>query len=402
VTVRTIRLREYGDAVLEEIPVRVGIALQQAQFVDAVPQPGSPLWRLRATSKVGALRIGDVEVHVEPKVDIERLVFLLTYAPSRIGWDDRSVGVAQATDLVEALAEVFGRVAERALMQGLVQGYRTVDESLAVVRGRIREADQIRRRFAMPLPIEVTYDDYTPDTAENRLLRAAVRRLLRIRGLSPAVRRRLAHLDLRLADVTPPVRGVPLEPWRPSRLNQRYQPALRLADVVLRSSSFEPGGEGLQIDGFVVDMAKVFEDFVCTALGDRFVSAGGRVRTQDRWHLDEAKQIAMAPDLVWYSSAARRPRAVVDAKYKAEKPGGFPDADLYQVFAYATALKLREAHLVYAKGNEEVRVHDVANAGVRIHAHTLDLMTTPAALLAQVDELAASIASTSAIAEGAA
>jgi 5-methylcytosine-specific restriction enzyme subunit McrC len=400
--VLTVRLREYGEPEIVQLPVAVGVSLQANQFVDATPLPGSNLWRLRATGKVGALRLGDVEVHVEPKVDIERLVFLLTYAPGRIGWDERPVGVAHARDLVEALAEVFTRVAERALMQGLVQGYRTVEEALPVVRGRIREADQIRHRFALPLPIEVRYDDFTPDTPENRLLRAAVLRLKRIRGLNGSLRRRLAHLDLRLSDVTPPVRGVPLEPWRPSRLNQRYQPALRLAEVVLRSSSFEPGGDGLHIDGFVVDMAQVFEDFVCTALGERFVGAGGRVRTQDRWHLDEAKQIAMKPDLVWYSSAARRPRAVVDAKYKAEKPGGFPDADLYQVFAYATALKLREAHLVYAKGNEEVRVHDVANAGVRIHAHTLDLMTTPAALLAQVDELAASIASTSAIAEGAA
>lgn len=399
---RTVRLREYGEAVLVPLPTSVGLALQKNQFVDATLEPATGLWRLRATGKVGALRLGDVEVHVEPKVDIERLVFLLTYAPGRIGWDERPVGVAEATDLVAALAEVFTRVAERALMQGLVQGYRTVEESLPVVRGRIREAEQIRHRFALPLPIEVRYDDFTPDTPENRLLRAAVLRLKRICGLPPALRRRLAHLDLRLADVTPPVRGVPLEPWRPTRLNQRYQPALRLAEVVLRSSSFEPGADGLEIDGFVVDMAKVFEDFVCTALGDRLRGSGGRVRTQDHWHLDVGRQILMKPDLVWYSADAREPRAVVDAKYKAEKPGGFPDADLYQVFAYATVLGLADGHLVYAKGNEEPRVHDVVNAGVRIHAHTLDLTAVPADLLAQVEALAGLIADTSTTIEGAA
>lgn len=223
-------------------------------------------------------------------------------------------------------------------------------------------------------------------------IRAAVLRLRRIRGLSGGLRRRLAHLDLRLADVTPPVRGVPLEPWRPNRLNQRYQPALRLAEVVLRSSSFEPGADGLEIDGFVVDMAKVFEDFVCTALGDRLRAIEGRVRTQDHWHLDIGREIAMKPDLVWYPSDAPLPLAVIDAKYKAEKPGGFPDADLYQVFAYATALGLSDAHLVYAKGNEARRIHDVVNANVRIHAHTLDLQARPAVLLEQIGLLAASIA----------
>ncbi len=391
-SVRRIELREYGDPVSEPLPLGVGLALQRSGFVDVQPDPAGHLWRLRATSKVGALRFGDIEVHVAPKVDVARLVFLLTYNPARIAWDDKSVGVEQAPNLVEAIAEVFARVAERALLQGLIQGYRTVEESLAVVRGRIREADQMRRRFGMPLPVEVTYDDFTPDTPENRLLRAAVLRLLRVRGISTAVRRRLAHLDLKLADVTPPTRGIPLEPWRPSRLNARYQPALRLAEVVMRSSSFEPGSDGMDIDGFVVDMAKVFEDFVCLALGSRLKAVEGRVATQDYWHLDEAKEVVMKPDLVWYRADGVTPAAVVDAKYKAEKPGGFPDADLYQVFAYATALGLPISHLVYAKGNEVGRVHDVVNAGVRIHAHTLDLLLPPAELLQQVDRLADQIA----------
>ena len=50
-----------------------------------------------------------------------------------------------------------------------------------------------------------------------------------------------------------------------------------------------------------------------------------------------------------------RPRAVIDAKYKAEKPAGYPNADLYQMLAYCTALRLSDGHLVYAKGSAEQR-----------------------------------------------
>ena len=42
------------------------------------------------------------------------------------------------------------------------------------VRGRVRIAQQLRRRTGLPLPVEVTYDDFTPDILENRLLRAAI------------------------------------------------------------------------------------------------------------------------------------------------------------------------------------------------------------------------------------
>ncbi len=87
-----------------------------------------------------------------------------------------------------------------------------------------------------------------------------------------------------------------------------------------------------------------------------------------------------------------RPTCVVDAKYKAEKPGGFPHADLYQLLAYCTALRLPVGHLVYAKGNEQGRTHDVAGTHVTIRAHTLDLAAPPSDLLAEVDSLATRIA----------
>lgn len=93
----------------------------------------------------------------------------------------------------------------------------------------------------------------------------------------------------------------------------------------------------------------------------------------------------MKPDLVWYSGGV--PSAVIDAKYKAEKPAGFPDADLYQMLAYCTALQLSEGHLVYAKSNAVEVTHTVRHADVTIHAHTLDLNVAPADLLLQVAAL---------------
>ena len=382
-----IDLRENGDAMEVQLDTSVGIALAASAFVDAQPLPGSPLWLLRPTSKVGAVRVGPLEVHVTPKVDVARVIFLLGFSHRRVAWRDDLVSVGVAPDLMTALADAFSRLAERSLQQGLIQGYRTVDESLQVVRGRIREAEQIRRRFGMPIPVEVRYDDFTPDTPENRLLRAAVLRLRRLPGLPQTVRHRLLRLDLRLSDVTPVSIGSHLEDWVPSRLNARYHDALRLAEIVIRSSSFEPGGDGLAVNGFIVDMAKVFEDFVCAALGSRLRMHGGETQNQDPWHLDVDREVRMLPDLVWYADDPGTPTAVVDAKYKAEKPSGFPDADLYQMLAYCTALGLPRGHLVYAKGNEEGKTHRVTGTDVTIRAHTLDLATEPAALLRQIDTL---------------
>ena len=83
---------------------------------------------------------------------------------------------------------------------------------------------------------------------------------------------------------------------------------------------------------------------------------------------------------------------VVDAKYKAEKPAGYPQADLYQLLAYCTVLGLREGHLVYAKGNESELTHDVRGTEIVIHCHTVDLDQAPSTLLGQVRSLAHRIA----------
>jgi 5-methylcytosine-specific restriction enzyme subunit McrC len=85
------------------------------------------------------------------------------------------------------------------------------------------------------------------------------------------------------------------------------------------------------------------------------------------------------------------PAAVIDAKYKAEKPRGYPNADLYQLLAYCTVLGLRTGHLVYARGNEEPTHHVVRGADVQVICHALDLGETPDALLAEVHGLAAII-----------
>lgn len=196
-----------------------------------------------------------------------------------------------------------------------------------------------------------------------------------------------------MADVTPARRGRPLPAWRPTRLNTRYHDAIRLAEVVLAAQSFEHHAGELRVTGFMFDMWRIFEDFVCTSLGEALERRGGRYATQYSLHLDIARAVRMRPDLVWAGTQGRV-RAVVDAKYTAERPQGFPDADLHQMLAYCTVLGLADGHLVYAKGNETVRTHVVEASGVTLHCHTLDLGLPPRQLLEQVEGLATATVST--------
>lgn len=210
--VRHLTLREGGSSQLVELDDEVVDVLIAERAVTATRGAVPGQWDIAPLTRVGVLRVGDLQVTVKPKVTISRLIFLLGFARDPSYWRDESVLLDGESDLVEALAHSFGRLARRALEQGVLKGYRTVDESSTVLRGRIREADQIRRRFGRTIPLEITYDEYTVDIAENQILLAAALRLLKVPGLSREVRAGLHRIRLQLADVTA-LRGGELPRW---------------------------------------------------------------------------------------------------------------------------------------------------------------------------------------------
>ena len=104
-------------------------------------RPG--VWLVGPAGKVGAARIGDIEIRIKPKVEIARLLFLLGYAQYAAAWQPDTVPVAEAADLVPVIAQALWRQTERAIHQGLLPGYLLVEESSQVLRGRLRESEQL-------------------------------------------------------------------------------------------------------------------------------------------------------------------------------------------------------------------------------------------------------------------
>ena len=207
---------------------------------------------------------------------------------------------------------------DRALQRGLLQGYRLEEDSLATVRGRIRFDEQVRRRYGVAPPIEVRFDEFDDDITENRLLKAAIGRLGRLRLRASRSRWELARLQgtferVRLVEFDPG--SLPEVRW--TRLNSRYRPAVELAKLILRATSLELGHGTASANGFLVDMNKVFEDFAVVALREALgVTAyefpqGARKR---KLRLDVAEAVRLEPDISWWQRGSCV--FVGDLKYK--------------------------------------------------------------------------------------
>ncbi len=196
---------------------------RRSQLVSVTPTAGrSGRYDLKAGSTVGAVDLEELSIRIRPKLPVGRLIALLAYATDAVDLTGESE-FAKHDELVEAVAAALDHEARRAFAQGLLRGYRTMEESLPAVRGRIRFDAQVRRRFGLAPPIEVRHDDYTADITANRLVKAAIARLGRMRIRHRRNRDALRWTAAVLADVTH-------EEYRPTavpkvtfdRLNRHY------------------------------------------------------------------------------------------------------------------------------------------------------------------------------------
>lgn len=147
-----IELQENGSPIEVRLEANIGAALAASYLVNATPSLLPGHWRVAPANRVGVARVSGAELWITPKLSIQRLFFLLGFAQDGRGWRDEDLDLSEALDLLTAIADAFAREADRALQQGLIQGYRVAEESLPLLRGRLREADQMRRRFGLVLP----------------------------------------------------------------------------------------------------------------------------------------------------------------------------------------------------------------------------------------------------------
>jgi len=306
-----------------------------------------------AKSWVGVVRFSTFEVRVVPKLAGGNLgvIRMLDYA-SGIGALRRFDAVRQldtvGDDLVELIAWLFADAAGRIVRDGLLNDYAAREDTLHVLRGRLRVMAQVQQRYGRVDPLEVAFDEFESDIPDNQIIAAALdatRPIVR----TPIVQRPIRRLHAIFHEACDPstldALGL-LDELVYTRRNEHYRGVHSLARLLLRRLAvrdlFTRGGT--RSFAFLLDMNQLFEAFVTQLVADTLGSLGIHVHAQRRDRsivIDESTQrgySAIIPDLLLEGrSEGQTIRLPIDAKYKLYDQRKIDPGDVYQTFFYAFA-----------------------------------------------------------------
>jgi 5-methylcytosine-specific restriction enzyme subunit McrC len=303
---------------------------------------------------------------LQPKVTLADL-----FAMIEVAYDLASLRFLPGLIRVTSLPELYTRLARLLAQQilaraqrGLYRAYVPVQEETTYVRGRIHTSALARTLPAAT--VACNYHQLTTDVEENRILAWTLHTILRS-GLCTGETLRLVQRAYRLLASQLSLVPIAASACRGrvyTHLNQDYAPMHALCAFFLdQSGPGHTGGDQTMIP-FLVDMARLYEQFVAAWLKQRLVRTH-RVATQV--HTPVSGDLHFTIDLV---ISAGRQRWVVDTKYKV--PTGGPDsADDAQILAYAQEQGAQEAVLVYPAPIPQPL--DVTVRGVRLRTLTFQL-----------------------------
>ena len=343
-------------------------------------------YKLTPSSTVGAVEFDNLSVLIRPKIGIPQLLSLACYAIGKVEFQREDFNFPEEHSLPDVLALALARHARMAFARGLLHGYRVEEEALHTVRGRIRFDEQMRRRFGIPLPIEVRYDDFTDDILINQVVKAAAYRLTRMHLRSPKARIGMGWIAGMLDNVSLrefPPNDVPDVPF--DRLNEHYRGVVELSRLILRHSAFQSSRGTVRASGFLIDMNVLFQEFLTVALREVLGISERAFGEYGIPSLDKDNRLRLRPDLVWRDGSSCV--FVGDAKYKNIADKAVPESDVYQMLAYVTALNLQGGMLIYAKGEADTATYHIRNTDKTIEVTSLDISGTLEEILMNVGSL---------------
>ncbi len=260
----------------------------------------------------------------------------------------------ESRNIHEIFIHMYVQQVSELTKRGLRSAYIPVEENTNYYRGKWIVSEHIKRNLFHQERCYVTYDEFSLNRPENRLIKST---LLRLRKISRDPD------NLKLIQQVLPF----FEPVEPSvnydkdfskvisdRNTRDYRDIMVWSEVFLKKRSFTTFAGDTKARSILFPMEKLYEAYVAKNTERILEEYGWSVSVQDsRYHLfqeNDRNIFALRPDIVVTKPDGHR--IILDTKWKRlngnrETNYGISQADMYQMFAYGKKYGTSDIWLLY-------------------------------------------------------
>jgi 5-methylcytosine-specific restriction enzyme subunit McrC len=284
-------------------------------------------------------------------IPIENIYYLLCYAWDKLEERDIvNIDPLESTKLADLLARVLISGADHLVKRGFDRGYVAHYEWTSRLRGRLHFQDSVRRGTLNSVQLSCEFDELSYDVLHNQILKATIRKLIRLDGVAKESAEALARLYrfcYEISDIDLSSRDFGRVQLH--RNNSFYDFLLKVCELIHFNLLVSETPGASKFRDFVQDrrqMATLYEEFIRNFYKRH--SAFQRVGRQDilwRWKpVDEASRTLLPKMQTDISLTSCNRKIIIDCKFTPEATRRNFDADklrethLYQLHAYMSNL----------------------------------------------------------------
>lgn len=284
-------------------------------------------------------------------------------------------------NLYEIFINLYLQNVRQLVKRGIKSDYVPQEENLRVFRGKLLLKQHIRTNMVHKEQFYVSFDEYHPNRAENRLIKAT---LLKLRKLSASAENAKEIRQL-LTAFEPVEASVNFQKdfaaVKTDRHMKDYEMLMQWSKVFLLNKSFTTFSGQAGSRALLFPMESLYESYVAQQMKKVMGPDGWTVTAQHRGHYlfeEPRKQFSLRPDIVLERDGRR---IVMDTKWKhliddERKNYGISQADMYQMYAYSKKYEASEIWVLYPQNEEMARYDDIrfnSGDGTMVHVFFLDV-----------------------------
>ena len=295
-------------------------------------------------------------------------------------FNDASLKVDQM-NLYELFINMYLQEVRQLVKRGIKSNYVGQEDNLRYYKGKLLVNQQVRANLAHKERFYVAYEEFHPNRAENRLVKATLAKLQKLTTSaenSKEIRQLLTAFEMVDASVNYAKDFLQVVI---NRNTKDYEMLMQWSKVFLMNKSFTTFSGATASRALLFPMESVYESYVTKQMKKVMSPEGWEVSSQDKGHylfMEPRRQFALRPDIVM----KRGERTVIlDTKWKSlvdnERVNyGISQADMYQMYAYSKKYNTPEIWLLYPV-NDEMRNHYPirfeSGDGTTVNLHFVDV-----------------------------